>query len=141
MANLARDALAAHVPVYGYQLDIADPVQQQPLVAGSDLPNLSYHTTDLGYLFNNDNEAHALSGRHAALSRMIVGYWAAFAAAGDPNARTARTEAPARVAWRRFTKDEPVVLSLSDTSFTKRDFAEEHKCEFWEQSGMVAPTW
>ena len=138
MANLARNALAAYVPVYGYQLDISDPVQQQPLMAGSDLPNLSYHTTDLGYVFNNDNDAHALSGRHAALSRMMVGYWTAFAAAGDPNART---EASARVTWRRFTKDEPVVLSLSDTPFTKRDFAEEHKCEFWEQSGMVAPTW
>ena len=50
MANLARNALAAYVPVYGYQLDnIADPAQQPPLVAGNDLPNLSYHTTDLGY--------------------------------------------------------------------------------------------
>ena len=69
---------------------------------------------------------------------MMVGYWTAFAAAGDPNAHA---EASARVTWRRFTKEEPVVLSLSDPPFTKRDFAEEHKCEFWEQSGMVAPTW
>ena len=138
MANLARNALAAYVPVYGYQLDIADPVQQQPLVAGSDLPNLSYHTTDLGYVFNNDGDAHALSGRHAALSRMMEGYWTAFAAAGDPNVNG---EAAARVPWRRFTKDEPVVLSISDTPFVKRDFAEEHKCGFWEQSGLVAPTW
>jgi para-nitrobenzyl esterase len=138
MANLARNAIAAYVPVYGYQLDIADPLQQQPLVAGSDLPNLSYHTTDLGYVFNNDGDAHALSGRHAALSRMMQGYWTAFAAAGDPNVSG---EAAARVPWRRFTKDEPVVLSISDTPFTKRDFAEEHKCGFWEQSGLVAPTW
>jgi para-nitrobenzyl esterase len=138
MANLARSGLAAYVPVYGYQLDIADPVQQQPLMAGSDLPNLSYHTTDLGYVFNNDNDAHGLSGRHAALSRMIVGYWTAFATGGDPNAQG---EAATRVPWRRFTRDEPVVLSISDTPFTKRDFAEEHKCEFWEQSGLVAPTW
>jgi para-nitrobenzyl esterase len=138
MANLARNALAAYVPVYGYQLDIADPVQQQPLVAGNDLPNLSYHTTDLGYVFNNDGDAHALSGRHAALSRMMEGYWTAFAAAGDPNVSG---EAAARVPWRRFTTDEPVVLSISDTPFTKRDFAEEHKCGFWEQSGLVAPTW
>jgi carboxylesterase type B len=126
------------VPVYGYQLDISDPFQQQPLVAGNDLPNLSYHTTDLGYVFNNDGDAHALSGRHAALSRMMQGYWAAFAAASDPNASG---EGAARVPWRRFTKDEPVVLSISDTPFTKRDFAEEHKCGFWEQSGLVAPTW
>jgi para-nitrobenzyl esterase len=138
MANLARNALAAHVPVYGYQLDIADPAQQQPLVAGNDLPNLSYHTTDLGYVFNNDGDGRALSGRHAALSRMMEGYWTAFAAAGDPNASG---EGAARVPWPRFTKDEPVVLSISDTPFTKRDFAEEHKCGFWEQSGLVAPTW
>jgi para-nitrobenzyl esterase len=138
MANLARNALAAYVPVYGYQLDIADPAQQQPLVAGNDLPNLSYHTTDLGYVFNNDGDGRALSGRHAALSRMMQGYWAAFAAAGDPNAGG---EGAARVPWRRFTKDEPLVLSISDTPYTKRDFAEEHKCAFWEQSGLVAPTW
>ena len=138
MANLARYALAAHVPVYGYQLDIADPVQQQPLVPGSDLPNLSYHTTDLGYVFNYDNDARPLSGRHAALSRLMVRYWSAFAAGGDPNASD---DAPVRVAWPRFTRDDPAILSISDTPAAKRDFAEEHKCGFWEQSGLVAPTW
>ena len=138
MANLARSALAAYVPVYGYQLDIADPVQQQPLAPGSDLPNLSYHTTDLGYIFNNDNDARPLSGRHAALSRLMVRYWSAFAAGGDPNASD---EAPARVAWPRSTKEAPAILSISDTPSAKRDFAEEHKCGFWEQSGLVAPTW
>jgi para-nitrobenzyl esterase len=138
MANLARNALAAHVPVYGYQLDIADPVQQQPLVPGNDLPNLSYHTTDLGYLFNNDNDAHALSGRHAALSRMISGYWAAFAAGGDPNASG---DGAAGISWRRFTRDDRAVLSISDASVMRSDFAEEHKCSFWEKSGLVAPTW
>jgi para-nitrobenzyl esterase len=142
MANLARHALAAYVPVYGYQLDIADPVQQQPLVSGSDLPNLSYHTTDLGYIFNNDNDAHALFGRHAALSRMMVGYWSAFGAAGDPNARgNGLGEGPARVTWPRFIRDDPSILSISDTPSVKRNFEEEHKCSFWEQSGLVAQTW
>jgi len=143
MANLARNALAAYVPVYGYQLDIADPVQQQPLVPGSDLPNLSYHTTELGYVFNNDNDAHALSGRHAALSRMMVGYWAAFAAAGEPNAgeSNAGGDGPTRVLWRRFTREDRAILSISDTSVMRGDFAEEHKCGFWENAGLVAPTW
>ena len=90
------------------------------------------------HVFNNDGDAHALSGGHAALSRMMEGYWTAFAAAGDPNVSG---EAAARVPWRRFTKDEPAVLSISDTPFTKSDFAEEHKCAFWEQSGLAAPTW
>jgi len=143
MANLARTALAAHVPVYGYQLDIADPAQQQPLVPGSDLPNLSYHTTDLGYVFNNDNDAHALSGRHAALSRMISAYWAAFAAAGEPNAgeQNAGGDSAARLPWRRFTADDRAILSISDTPVMRSDFADEHKCGFWERSGLVAPTW
>ena len=143
MANLARTALAAHVPVYGYQLDIADPAQQQPLVPGSDLPNLSYHTTDLGYVFNNDNDAHALSSRHAALSRMISGYWAAFAAAGEPNAgeQNATGDSPARLPWRRFTADDRAILSISDTPVMRSDFADEHKCGFWEKSGLVAPNW
>jgi para-nitrobenzyl esterase len=143
MANLARTALTAHVPVYGYQLDIADPAQQQPLVPGSDLPNLSYHTTDLGYVFNNDNDAHALSGRHAALSRMISGYWAAFAAAGEPNAgeQNAGGDSPPRLPWRRFTADDRAILSISDTPVMRSDFTDEHKCGFWERSGLVAPTW
>ena len=143
MANLARTALAAHVPVYGYQLDIADPAQQQPLVPGSDLPNLSYHTTDLGYVFNNDNDAHALSSRHAALSRMISGYWAAFAAAGEPNAgeQNAGGDSPARLPWRRFTADDRAILSISDTPVMRSDFADEHKCGFWEKSGLVALNW
>jgi para-nitrobenzyl esterase len=138
MANLARNALAAEVPVYGYELDIADPAQQQPLVPGSDLPNLSYHTTDLGYVFNNDNDAHALSGRHAALSKMMVGYWAAFAAGGDPNAAG---DGPARFPWRRFTGDDRAVISISDTPVMRADFADEHKCVFWEKSGLVGTTW
>jgi carboxylesterase type B len=127
MANLARNALAAYVPVYGYVLDIADPVQQQPLVPGSDFPNVSYHTTDLGYVFNNDNDAHALSGRHAALSKMMVGYWAAFAAGGDPNANA---DGPARLPWRRFTADDRAVLSISDTPVMRGDFADEHNSAF-----------
>ena len=143
MANLARNALAAEVPVYGYELDIADPAQQQPLVSGSDLPNLSYHTTDLGYVFNNDNDAHALTGRHAALSKMMVGYWAAFAAAGDPNAGEANAggNGSARVPWRRFTKDDHAILAISDAPVMRADFADQHKCAFWERSGLVGTTW
>jgi para-nitrobenzyl esterase len=142
MANLARNALAAEVPVYGYELDIADPAQQQQPVP-SDLPNLSYHTTDLGYIFNNDNDAHSLTGRHAALSKMMVGYWAAFAAGGDPNAGEANAggNSSARVPWRRFTKDDHAILAISDASVMRADFADQHNCAFWEKSGLVGTTW
>jgi para-nitrobenzyl esterase len=138
MANLARTGLSQFVPVFGYQLDIADPVQQQPLAPGSDLPNLSYHTTDLGYVFDNDKDAQPLSGYHASLSRMIIDYWSAFAAAGDPNADAERT---ARVTWPRFTVEAPVLLSISDAPTAIGGFGSEHKCAFWEQSGLVARTW
>jgi para-nitrobenzyl esterase len=138
MANLARDGLSRDVPVFGYELDIADPVQQQPLARGSDLPNLSYHTTDLGYVFDNDNDAMPLSGRHAALSHMMIEYWAAFAAEGDPNAGA---EGAPRVAWPRFTPASPEVLSISDAPAPTANFADEHRCAFWERSGLVAGTW
>jgi para-nitrobenzyl esterase len=138
MANLARGGLSQYVPVYGYQLDIADPVQQQPLAPGNDLPNLSYHTTDLGYVFDNDSDGQKQSGRHASLSHMIADYWSAFAAEGDPNAAAERS---VRVAWPRFTRDAPVVLSISDAPTATGSFALEHKCAFWEQSGLVASTW
>jgi para-nitrobenzyl esterase len=138
MANLARTGLSQYVPVFGYQLDIADPVQQQPLVSGSDLPNLSYHTTDLGYLFDNVGDGQALSGRHASLSHMITDYWSAFAAEGDPSAAAERI---VRVVWPRFTPAAPIVLSISDAPSATGGFASEHKCAFWEQSGLVARTW
>jgi len=138
MANLARTGLSQYVPVFGYQLDIADPVQQQPLATGNDLPNVSYHTTDLGYVFDNDGDGQRLSGRHASLSHMIADYWSAFAAEGDPNAGSERT---VRVTWPRFTREAPVVLSISDAPTATGGFASEHKCAFWEQSGLVATTW
>jgi len=138
MANLARTGLAQHVPVFGYQLDIADPVQQQPLMPGGDLPNLSYHTTDLGYVFDNDGDGQKLIGRHASLSHMIADYWSAFAAEGDPNATAERS---VRVAWPRFMRDAPAMLSISDAPTATGGFAAEHKCAFWEQSGLVATTW
>jgi para-nitrobenzyl esterase len=137
MANLARTGLSQYVPVFGYQLDIADPAQQQPLAPGGDLPNVSYHTTDLGYVFDNDGNAQ-LAGYHASLSRMIIDYWAAFAAEGDPSAVAERT---ARVAWPRFTREAPALLSISDAPTATSSFASEHKCAFWEQSGLVARTW
>jgi para-nitrobenzyl esterase len=138
MANLARRGLSQYVAVFGYQLDIADPVQQQPLAAGTDLPNVSYHTTDLGYVFDNDGNARPLSGYHASLSHMITDYWSAFAAEGDPNAAAERMT---RAAWPRFTREAPVVLSISDAPTPTTNFASEHKCAFWEQSGLVARTW
>jgi para-nitrobenzyl esterase len=138
LANLARTGLSQYVPVFGYQLDIADPLQQQPLVPGNDLPNVSYHTSDLGYVFDNDGDGQKLSGRHASLSHMIGDYWAAFAAEGDPNAGAERS---VRVAWPRFTRETPVVLSISDAPMATGGFAAEHKCAFWEQSGLVATTW
>jgi para-nitrobenzyl esterase len=138
MANLARTGLSQYVAVFGYQLDIADPVQQQPLAPGNDLPNVSYHTTDLGYVFDNDGNAQPLSGYHAALSHMIIDYWSAFAATGDPNAASEHTN---RVGWPHFTKEAPALLSISDAPTPTSSFASEHKCAFWEQSGLVARTW
>jgi para-nitrobenzyl esterase len=138
MANLARTGLSQYVAVFGYQLDIADPVQQQPLAPGNDLPNVSYHTTDLGYVFDNDGTAQPLSGYHAALSHMIIDYWSAFAATGDPNTASEHTN---RVGWPHFTKEAPALLSISDAPTATSSFASEHKCAFWEQSGLVARTW
>ena len=138
MANLARTDLSQFVPVFGYQLDIADPAQQQPLPPGSELPNVSYHTSDLGYVFDNDNDARPLSGYHAALAHMMIGYWSGFAATGDPNAVP---QGAVRPVWPRFTPDAPAVLSISDTPAPTGNFALEHKCAFWEQSGLVARTW
>ncbi len=138
MANLARADMSHFVPVFGYQLDIADPAQQQPLPQGADLPNLSYHTSDLGYVFDNDVEGRPLLGYHAALSRMMIGYWSRFVAAGDPGTVQ---DAAVGVAWPRYTGEHPAVLSISAAPAPTETFAAEHNCAFWEHAGLVARTW
>ena len=74
---------------------------------------------------------------------MMVGYWAAFAAGGDPNGGEANAGGSgfARVPWRRFTRDDHAILAISDAPVMRTDFADQHNCAFWEKSGLVGTTW
>lgn len=124
-------ALAAYVPAYGYQLDITGGFQQQPLPPGHHLlpAGVSYHTTDLAYVFNNRNDASPLSGRDLALAHMTQGYWTRFAATGDPNG-AAGQKGPK---WPRYGAGTPTLLSIRDTPALQTNFAEEHRCGIWNR--------
>jgi para-nitrobenzyl esterase len=59
----------------------------------------------------------------------MMGYWARFAATGDPNGGGAPS-------WPAFTPVQHQVQELTSTGTTPRsDFAAEHQCAFWDSTG------
>jgi para-nitrobenzyl esterase len=130
--DLTAKALSATVPTYGYEIDIRNGYQQQTLALGNHLlpAGVSYHTTDLAYVFNNRNDASPLSGRDLQLAQMIQGYWARFAASGDPNDRAGA----AGPTWPVYRLDGPALLKISDQSVPETDFARTHHCGLWNNS-------
>jgi para-nitrobenzyl esterase len=127
-ADMSRRHLAAYVPVYGYEMNEGDPVQQQPRREVTELPNTDYHTSDLAYVFDVDSTGARLTGRAGRLSARFRRYWTTFA----------KTGAPAKASeWPRFTKDRPVLLGLSEPPATVDDFTARHRCTFMWERGLV----
>jgi para-nitrobenzyl esterase len=129
-ADAMLRAASAYVPAYGFEIQIRDGFQQQPLAAGNRLlpQGVAYHTTDLGYVFNNRNDSSALTGRDLTLAHMIEGYWTRFAATGDPNGHAGRMPA---VEWPRYRAATHMVLAITDAPALKTDFTGEHRCDLW----------
>ncbi|WP_158601884.1 carboxylesterase/lipase family protein [Pararobbsia silviterrae] len=129
--DMARRDLSRFTPVFGYELDQPDPPQQQPRKTWS-LPNTSYHTSDLGYLFDNANGP--LQGKDEALARQMRAYWIHFVLDGNPNV----SELPH---WPAFTDAHPRVLRLSTHGGISNDFAERHQCVADMDAGLVTHSW
>jgi para-nitrobenzyl esterase len=115
----ARTASAA-APVFAYEFQENSGLTQawQPMGA--------MHGWDLPFLWKlNMPQANypelTLAQRH--LSDTMIGYWATFAHKGTPNAT-------GLARWRPFTH-RSTVLTLSATSTTPTDFADDHHCTFW----------
>ena len=129
--DMARTGISKYAPVYGYEMNEPDPVQQQPRQKFS-LANTSYHTSDLGYLFDYDSAP--LKGDAAKLGQKMRGYWISFIKTGSPNAKGLPE-------WPKFRGPVGAVLNLSNAGGTTTDFAARHNCAPLEKAGLVAYTW
>jgi para-nitrobenzyl esterase len=129
--DMARHDMSAYTSVFGYELVQPDPPQQQPRIARS-LANTSYHTTDLGYLFDNANGP--LSGKDATLGHQLRAYWINFVRSGNPNAS-------GLPAWPTYSAAKPLIRKLSSAGGISGDFASRHHCEDAQSAGLVTHTW
>jgi para-nitrobenzyl esterase len=129
--DLARISASRYAPVYGFEMNEPDPVQQQPRPKVT-LANTSYHTSDLGYLFDYDGAP--LKDAAAALGRKWRGYWIQFAKTGSPNGK-------GLPAWPQFKGQTGKVLYLSNRGGVTTDFAARHNCGPLKQSGLVSWEW
>ncbi|MFI5685424.1 carboxylesterase/lipase family protein [Streptomyces sp. NPDC051636] len=113
------------VPVYAYEFN--DP-EAPPFIPAPHTPQGAFHASELAYLFPMDS-LRPLTGAQRRLSAMMTGYWARFAATGNPNG-------PGAPVWPRYTIDHDGVQVLApDRTAPTTDFAADHRCAFWQRHG------
>ena len=112
-------AARQHVPTYAYELrEEASPIGGVAYGA--------FHSWDLPFLFDvsiPNSQFPPLTRSQWRLSATMIGYWSAFAHAGDPN----RQGVPA---WPTFGTSN-TVMGLSADGIRPTTFAAEHRCPFW----------
>jgi para-nitrobenzyl esterase len=85
----------------------------------------AFHGQDLLFVFNSFGEAlYAPTPGETALSKLMQGYWRAFAATGDPNF----TGAPL---WRSYDATLDNALALDETPFGVESI-DSPQCDFWD---------
>ncbi len=135
---LQADDLLSASGVYGYEF--ADPDPPDPFGATFSFPLGSAHSTEIEYVFQTmpniavtprpDNTTPPFTAAQFALSDQIMGYWARFAATGDPNGDGAPP-------WPAFTPARHQIQELIPAGSTPQaGFAAEHQCTFWHRTGL-----
>jgi para-nitrobenzyl esterase len=118
-----RRSLAAGTRTFAYEF--ADREAPNILAITPSWPLGAYHGSDVVYLTRPAGVT--LGPGQLRLSDALLTYWAAFAAAGDPNA--ARTPA-----WHRFTATRPESQTLDVGAIgPSTDFEARHRCGFWAE--------
>jgi para-nitrobenzyl esterase len=135
---LQADDLLSASTVYGYQF--ADPDPPDPFGITFSFPLGSAHSTEIEYVFRKlpdigitprpDNITPPFTPAQLALSDQIMGYWARFAASGDPNGGAAPS-------WPAFTPAQHQIQELTPAGTKPQTgFAAEHQCTFWDSTGV-----
>ncbi|MEU4495586.1 carboxylesterase family protein [Streptomyces sp. NPDC023998] len=110
--------------VYAYEF--SDP-QAPPFIPAPHTPQGAFHAAELAYLFPTD-ALPPLTAAQRQLSATMAGYWARFAATGDPNG-------PGAPVWPRYTPDHDRIQVLApDRPAPTTGFAADHRCAFWQPS-------
>jgi para-nitrobenzyl esterase len=118
--------MSKFTPTFAYEF--TDPNAPQRFVPPAHFPYGAYHAAEVQYLWGLPNplNAPALNGDQRALADTMVGYWAQFARAGNPNTAGAPQ-------WPAYTSASDLFLSLRPPSpVVEAGFAKDHKCEFWD---------
>ncbi|GAA4909031.1 para-nitrobenzyl esterase [Stackebrandtia albiflava] len=129
-ANWSRHAwrtaetLSEYTPVYAFEITQSE----SPWWRGMDRPSFPLgtgHMAEMAYLFEYP-QLEDLDASQRRLSRDMIDYWTAFAAAGDPNHRGAPR-------WDHFTATAPYTQGLAADAhgIGESGFAEYHHLEFW----------
>ncbi len=126
--DFLQRAIAAHAPVFGFEVTAPDLAQAWPDKQVSSIPNSPSHGSEVRYVFGGEHGV-ALTGRHARLSAMFRTYWTNFAKFGTPD--------PGGRQWPRLSPDRPVILQLGDVPAVSDNYAERHNCSFMRSEGMV----
>jgi para-nitrobenzyl esterase len=110
-----------------YAYEVAD--RQAP--AGYWLASPGYqlgaaHGTELALLFNYRPHIQTLTTAQQDFATQLVGYWAAFASSGNPNAGS-------NAYWAPYTRSADQVMLLQPTgSKASTTFAVDHQCTLWD---------
>jgi para-nitrobenzyl esterase len=126
--DLARVGASGYAPVYGFEMNEANPAQQLPRQPVS-LANTSYHTSDLAYLFDYETSG-PLTGDAAKLGHTMRAYWIQFIKTGSPNGAGLPN-------WPQFHAATNTVLNLSNVGGLSSDFEARHNCPALKQVGLV----
>jgi para-nitrobenzyl esterase len=116
--GVVRALASSSTPVYRYELAHAIDFV---------IPNLgAFHGSEIPFVFGSKIGANDLDESEQVLSKSIVGYWGAFASAGDPNGA-------GRLAWPTYGKGEQEMLFDLSPSITTA--YKKAACDFWDGLG------
>ncbi len=130
-ARTVAGLLSSWMPVYCYEF--ADPDAPRLVPIPRTFPLGAYHGAELPSLFRMRTSPAILSEAQLRLSEQMASYWSTFASSGDPNGESSPC-------WPRYEPGSGYVMSLlPEGCHLMTDFAEAHRCKFWDGLSWTAP--
>ncbi len=123
------DGLSKWVPTYAYEFRDETSPPRPYMTVPSSFKIGAGHSSDVPYVWQSQI-AIPLTETQMALSRIMLGFWSAFAAAGDPNG----TGLPN---WPRYDARTGQRIGLLEGGRTEGihgdEYSREHHCALWDQ--------